>query len=177
MSCRPSKPLAVKYSPAPISSKLPRPSPKPTAGEVKKYYAEHPELFAQRRVFVLEEIVVPPTEGLATGLKEQAAKARSMQDFVAWLKSQNAKFTENRGARAVEQILLDRLPQLQAMKEGEIRLIEGGGRLNVFRLAAVQAAPVDEPTASHPAHPAVPLQSAAGLGKWRSTRRRARSNT
>ena len=39
--------------------------PKPTADDVKKYYAEHPALFAERRVYSLEEIAVQPKEGFA----------------------------------------------------------------------------------------------------------------
>ena len=35
--------------------------PRPTEEEIKKYYAEHPELFARRRVFNLEEILMQPT--------------------------------------------------------------------------------------------------------------------
>lgn len=122
--------------------------PKPTAEEVKKYYAEHPELFAQRRIFSLEELVVQPKEGLAAGLREQAAKARSTQDVAAWLKSQDARFAANRGVRSAEQIPLELLPKLQAMKDGEIRLIEAGDRLYVFRVVATKAAPVDEATAA-----------------------------
>jgi len=118
--------------------------PKPTPEEVKKYYAEHPELFAQRRVFNLEEIVVAPKEGLAAALSAQVAKARAMQEIAAWLKSQGAQFAENRGVRPAEQIPLELLPRLAAMKDGEIRQIEGGGRLYVFRVVSTQLAPVDE---------------------------------
>lgn len=122
--------------------------PKLTAEEIKKYYAEHPELFAKRRIFNLEEILVLPKEDIATGLREQTATARSMQDVAAWLKSQNAKFTVNRGERAAEQIPLELLPKLAAMKDGEIGLVEAGGHLEVFQVIATQAAPVDEATAA-----------------------------
>lgn len=122
--------------------------PVPAAEEIKKYYAAHPELFAQRRIFTLEEIVALPVDGLADMLRQYMAKSRTMQEIAAWLKSQEAVYAENRGLRAAEQVPMDLLPQLHAMTVGEIRLIEGGGRLNVFRLVAVQPAPVDEPTAA-----------------------------
>lgn len=122
--------------------------PKPTAEEVKKYYADHPLLFAQRRAFILEEIVVLPKEDLASRLREQVAKVRSMKDIAAWLKSQDIKFAANRFTRAAEQIELDLLPTLQAMKDGETRLIETGGRLNVIHVVATQAAPMDEAAAT-----------------------------
>ncbi len=121
--------------------------PKPTTDEAKKYYAEHPELFTQRRLFNLEELAVQPTAGLGAQLKEQAAKARSLQEIAEWLKSRQVRFAENRGVRAAEQIPLDLLPKLQAMKSGEIQAIEGAGGLYVVRIVATVASPVDEATA------------------------------
>jgi EpsD family peptidyl-prolyl cis-trans isomerase len=127
-----------------------RSQPKPTPDEVKKYYAEHPELFAQRRLYSLEEIAVEPKEGIAAGLREQLAKRRSLRDIVAWLQSQGAQFVANRGARAAEQLPMEMLSRLQAMKDGEIQVFESGGRYNVVRIAASKNEPVDEATASAP---------------------------
>lgn len=127
-----------------------RSQPKPTPDEVKKYYAEHPELFAQRRLYSLEEIAVEPKEGIAAGLREQLAKGRSMRDIAAWLQSQGAQFVPNRGARAAEQLPMEMLSRLQAMKDGEIQVFETGGRYNVVRITASKNEPVDEATASAP---------------------------
>jgi EpsD family peptidyl-prolyl cis-trans isomerase len=122
--------------------------PKPTPDEVKKYYAEHPELFSQRRLYSIEEISFPAAEGLAARVKEQVAKTRNLQDIANWLKAQGIQFTANRGARSAEQLPLALVPQIQSMKDGEIRLIEAPGGLQVLRLAASQSAPVDEEKAT-----------------------------
>jgi EpsD family peptidyl-prolyl cis-trans isomerase len=122
--------------------------PKPTPNEVKKYYEEHPELFSQRRLYNIEEISMPAQEGLAAKLKEQVAKTRSLQDIANWLKAQSIQFTANRGARSAEQLPLALLPQLQTMKNGEMRVIEAPGGLQVLRIAASQDAPVDEARAN-----------------------------
>lgn len=121
---------------------------KPTEDEVRKYYAAHPELFAQRRIFNLEEIVVAPQEGLAARLKDYLPKARSMAEVAAWLKSQNARYAENRSERAAEQIALEHVGRLQAMKDGEIGFAEQGGRVSIFRIAASRPAPVEEAVAA-----------------------------
>ncbi len=42
--------------------------PKPTTEEAKKYYAENPALFAERRIYNLQEIVLPATAGVAAEL-------------------------------------------------------------------------------------------------------------
>ncbi len=118
--------------------------PKPTPEEVKKYFGEHPEFFSQRRVFNVEEIALPATEGLAAKLRDQIAKTRSMEAIVAWLKSQNIEFKANSGVRFTEQIPVEYVQQMQSMKDGEIRLIENAGALLVVRVAASKTAPVDE---------------------------------
>ena len=119
--------------------------PRPTEDEVRKYYQEHPELFARRRVFNIEEILIAPQEGLPAALREQVAKLRSMKDILAWLKLRDAKFSANRGVRAAEQIPLEQLPKLQDMKDGTTQVFEASdGRLQVLRIVNSKLVPVDE---------------------------------
>ena len=121
----------------------------PAPEEVRKYYLAHPELFAQRRLYTLEEIAVAAGPGIAVALQERVAKGESMQQIVDWLKAREVRHAVNRGARAAEQIPLEMLPRLQAMKDGEMQLIESGGDgAVVIRVAATQAAPIDEASAA-----------------------------
>jgi EpsD family peptidyl-prolyl cis-trans isomerase len=122
--------------------------PKPSVEDVRKYYSDHPELFAQRRIYSLEEISLASKEGLAASLREQVAKARSMQEIGAWLRGQGIPFSENRSARPAEQFAMDTLARLVPMKEGEMRVFESPGALSVIRVAAAQTVPIDEATAS-----------------------------
>jgi len=122
--------------------------PKPTQDDVKKYYVDHPELFSQRRIFNLEELVIEQQENLAAKLGPQIAKARSLQEIANWLKEQNVRFAPNSGVRAAESLPLNILPKLQAMKDGEIKMMEVDNRLYVFRLAASKSAPVSEAAAT-----------------------------
>ena len=86
---------------------------------------------------------------IAAGLREQLSKVRSMQEIANWLHSQGVKFLANRGVRAAEQIPLEILPKVQAMKEGQIQLFDAGdGRFQVLRVVAFKAEPVDEATAT-----------------------------
>jgi len=123
--------------------------PKTATWEVQKYYKEHPELFAQRRLFNLEELAFAANSDVATGLREQLSKARSMQEIADWLQSQEVKFVVNRGVRAAEQVSLEMLPKLQAMKEGQNQLFEASSeRFLVIRLVAYKSEPVDEASAA-----------------------------
>lgn len=121
---------------------------KPTPEEIKQYYAEHPELFAQRRLYVLEEITFVPRDDIGAELRAELPGLRTMQGIAEWLKTREVQFTVNRGARAAEQIPIEMLPRLGGMKDGEIRVLEGGGRLVVVRVVATKPAPVDEAKAA-----------------------------
>jgi EpsD family peptidyl-prolyl cis-trans isomerase len=117
--------------------------PQPAADQVKKYYDEHPELFAQRRLFSIEEIALTADDKVAGELREQVAKGRSMKEIAEWLTSREVKFAPNRGLRAAEQVPLELLPRLQQMKDGEIRMFDTGEHREVVHLLASRAAPVD----------------------------------
>jgi EpsD family peptidyl-prolyl cis-trans isomerase len=122
--------------------------PKPSEEDVKKYYAEHPELFANRRVYNIEEITAISKEDIGPGLREQIAKGRSMADIGRWLISRGVQVVPNRGVRAAEQIPMEILGRLQAMKDGTTESFKTANGYNVVRVVASRTAPVDEATAS-----------------------------
>jgi EpsD family peptidyl-prolyl cis-trans isomerase len=122
--------------------------PKPTTEEAKQYYAEHPNLFAERRLYRLEEITLGANAELAAALRARAAKARSMKEIADWLQSQQVKFAANRSVRAAEQIALDLLSKLHRANAGEIIVAEAGPNLQVIRVLETKTEPVDAATAA-----------------------------
>jgi EpsD family peptidyl-prolyl cis-trans isomerase len=123
--------------------------PKPAPYEVESYYRKHPELFAQRRIFSLDELNFVANYDVAAEARAQVSKSRSLKDLASWLQSRGIAFTANRSVRAAEQIPLEILPKLQLMKEGESQLFGAGGtRYRFIRLVGYQAAPIDEVAAA-----------------------------
>lgn len=121
---------------------------KPPADEVRKFYAEHPELFAQRRVFNVQELAIRATPEQIAALKEKMGKSNSLGDVTQWLREQKIQFTGNAGLRAAEQLPMELLPRYQAMKDGQTALITGASGAIVVHLAASRADPRDEKTAT-----------------------------
>jgi len=119
-----------------------------TPEEVKKYYNEHPQLFAQRRVFQVEEIALRRQEGLAAALTEQAQKTRSIQGIAAWLRSKNIHFAQNERFIASEEIPLSMLAKVHATKEGDIQISETPEAVSAFRVVSSRAAPIEEAAAA-----------------------------
>src|SRR3954468_7809815 len=122
--------------------------PKPSDEDAKKYYAEHPELFAERRIYSIEELVVPQKQVAVDSVKAQVAKTKDLAQVAAWLKAQKVEVGATRGVRAAEQIPMTWVGEINKMKEGEVRVFENGERLNIVRLVAARSAPVDEKVAT-----------------------------
>lgn len=121
--------------------------PTPADNEVKKYFAEHPQLFAERRIFNMQEIVTSSAPGVAEQLRSFAAAGKPAEEAIAWLKSQDIKFGSGSATRAAEQIPLDVLTQIHPLKEGQSLVIEAAKGITFLRIVSSQLAPIDEATA------------------------------
>lgn len=122
--------------------------PKPAPFEVKTYYRQHPELFAKRRVFDLEELAFVANAETIAELRAFLSPERSLNQVADWLQAKGIKASAHRGVRAAELIPLDMLPRINEMNDGDAVLFEGeGGRCKVMRLVASKLAPLDEESA------------------------------
>jgi EpsD family peptidyl-prolyl cis-trans isomerase len=121
--------------------------PRPSREEIAAYYAAHPELFAERRVYSVEQVALARGAELAPALAERAKNGESLEALARWLESLEARFTIHRFTRAADELPLELLARLQAMRDGEVHLIETDGVV-VMRLAAARLAPLDAAAAA-----------------------------
>ncbi len=121
--------------------------PKPTDDDAQKYFAAHPELFSQRRIYKLQEIAVSPANAPVAQLRDMVAGRKSMEDIVAALKQQNIQFAPNAATQPAEQIPMELLAKLYVLKDGQATVVETPKAVYVMRVVASQAAPVEEAAA------------------------------
>lgn len=121
---------------------------KPSEQEIKDYYEKHPELFKARRIYNLREIAINAKEDFMPALQAEMAKAKSLNDIVDWLKSNNVQFATNAGVKPAEQIPLEILPKFQQLKDGQTAIVPSSGGLLVVQLVASQSQPLDEKQAT-----------------------------
>lgn len=121
---------------------------KPTSEEIRAYFAEHPELFSQRRVYRIQEITLPRMEEQLPALHEKVASSKSMEEIAAWLKARNIPFRAGGGVRPAEQLPMEILPKVHTLKDGQIALLQSAEGAVVVRIAGSETQPVDEGQAS-----------------------------
>jgi EpsD family peptidyl-prolyl cis-trans isomerase len=117
-------------------------APKPSSSEIDTFYKEHPELFESRRIFRLQELVVNISKDKIAEAESSLKEIKGINDIATWLKNKNYPFTVNSNVKAAEQLPLDLLKKLQALKDGEVLIVPTDRTLNIIHLAASQSAPI-----------------------------------
>ena len=117
---------------------------KPTPEAIKKYYDEHPALFKDRRIYSIQEIAIEAQPDQVQALREHLQEAKSISDFVEYLKAGNFKFSGNQAVRAAEQLPLNMLDAFAKMKDGQAILAPTPTGAQVIVLAGSRTEPVDE---------------------------------
>ncbi|MBI3156780.1 MAG: peptidyl-prolyl cis-trans isomerase, EpsD family, partial [Burkholderiales bacterium] len=91
----------------------------PTAQEIKAYYDANPALFAQRRVYNLQEIAIEATPEQRERLRAKIGELASVDAIVGYLRSESLRFSANQAVRPAEQLPLASVKAFAAMRPGQ----------------------------------------------------------
>ncbi|MBV8033194.1 MAG: EpsD family peptidyl-prolyl cis-trans isomerase [Betaproteobacteria bacterium] len=117
--------------------------------EVARFYAENPALFAQRRIYRYQELVVSAPPDKLELVRGELAGARDLEDVAGWLKWRSLKVSQVASATAAaEQLPLSYLPQLARMKPGDMAVFPSPLGASVIQLVQAQDAPLAESEAA-----------------------------
>ena len=83
--------------------------PEPTQQAMDSYHDAHPELFSQRKVYMIQELILAPTTLPAPELRRLVAKATSMTALAESLKKEGVNFKPNQVTQPAENLPLDQL--------------------------------------------------------------------
>ena len=115
---------------------------KPTDAEVSDYFNQHPELFANRKIYRLQEISVKAPKDKHEAIRNQLNASKTLNEFAEWLKSENFPVKAAQGVKAAEQLPLDMLPKLAQMPVGQAMVVNAPDGLLVIVMAGAQPQPV-----------------------------------
>lgn len=109
--------------------------------EKKTYYAEHPELFEQRRVYQLTVFAAKSTE-LTPTVMAALDHAKTPEATRQALEEARVHYTERSGEQSAEQLPLGMLKQFAAAEVGDILASAQGDTTNLMQITAAEIKPV-----------------------------------
>jgi len=117
-------------------------SVEPTDAEVSAYFDQHPDLFAKRKIYRLQEISIKAPKDKQEAIRAQLAASKTLNDFAMWLKAENFSAKAAQGVKPAEQLPLELLPKLAQMPHGQAIIVNAPDGLLVIVLADSQMQPV-----------------------------------
>ena len=116
----------------------------PTETEISDYRAKHPEIFANRKVYIMEELSFIVTPENVKDLKPLSDSAKTLEDVTTWLDSHQVKYGRTKSAHAAETVPGELLNKFSKMVIGDLIFINANGRTVVGRLVEVKDVPISE---------------------------------
>lgn len=115
----------------------------PADTEIQDYYDRHPELFAQRKVYRVQELELQLASARVAEVEAQLKQSRTLAEFADWLRAQGIDGKTGVAVKPAEQISAPMLAQLINMKDGQVVVVPmGENRVSVLQLQGSQAQPV-----------------------------------
>lgn len=123
-------------------------APKPSNSDIDEFYKSHSELFENRRVFRLQEIVVNLDQSKLSEVEASIKNIKGISEIAAWLKEKKYPFSANAAVKEAETLPSDMLKKLQVLKDGEMLILTTVGALHIINLAASQTVPISRTKAT-----------------------------
>lgn len=122
----------------------------PSSDEIDRYYESHPALFAQRRLYTLQEFAVEADTGRIGRLRDITSQAKSAEALANALRDLGLRFTTRQFVQAAEDVPLGLLSPLSKAMVGQSVLMQQAGGARIFTVLQLQQAPVERRMASDP---------------------------
>jgi EpsD family peptidyl-prolyl cis-trans isomerase len=116
----------------------------PGEAEINDYYAKHPELFSERRIYRLQELSVPLTPDNTEMVKAKLASSGNINEFGKWLREQKIQSRVAQSVKPAEQLPLEVLSRLHQLKDGQVLTLATGNSINIILVAGSQSQPISE---------------------------------
>lgn len=113
--------------------------PKPGSEEIENFVAENPSMFANRRVFVVDQIIVPQAN---QELLKALQPVKTMAEAQAVLQQRNIKSNNTVGVIDALTIPPQAAQQIAALPPGEVFIIPSGPGLRINQVRSSQVDPL-----------------------------------
>lgn len=114
----------------------------PQASDVAAYYEARPALYAQRRIYSLQELVVQATPEQTEALRRKLKGVSRFGEMTDYLRSAGLLVRASQTTQPAEALAPPLLQRLATMEDGQAMMLAAPGGVRIVHLAASQAAPM-----------------------------------
>lgn len=111
--------------------------------QVDRYYEQKPQLFAQRRLYTIQESAVEGAPEAIAALATKLSESRSADELAVLLQRSGLRSQSRVVAQAAEDLPLSLLDRLAPLEVGQSAVFTQGGAARIYTLLHAQKAPVD----------------------------------
>lgn len=120
----------------------------PTSDEVDRYYETHPELFSQRRIYLLQETAVEAAPAQLTALASMVAAAQNADEVAKLLREAGLRHSSRPVGQAAEDLPALVLAAVSKANAGQSFLLQQPGGARIYTVLSAHKAPVDRRAAT-----------------------------
>jgi EpsD family peptidyl-prolyl cis-trans isomerase len=114
----------------------------PSNEAIATYYAEHPGVFAERKIYRLREITLPLDAPALAEAKLRLDKKEDLADVLVWLRQQPGSFSDQMVLRPAEQLPVEVADRLLRVRRGETAAFQLARGLVIYELQSAEPAPL-----------------------------------
>lgn len=137
----------------------------PDAAAIDKYIAERPQMFAERKRLIMDQIQFDPPAD--TSRLKELETAHTMAEVASRLNAMGIAFQQGRGSLDTAAIAPDMLTRIQSLPAGEPFIVPANGKLVVSVVTGTEAVPVPEEQARQMAGQAMRNEELNKIGETR----------
>jgi EpsD family peptidyl-prolyl cis-trans isomerase len=119
---------------------------KPTAEEVQNYYRSNPALFANRKVYDMQQIILP-ADSFTPEFNALVDTGKSLDELASWLSNNNVQFTRASGLPSTADLPQQIVKNIDALGAGKPFIVKDLSRVTIASLHLRRDAPVTEESA------------------------------
>jgi EpsD family peptidyl-prolyl cis-trans isomerase len=114
----------------------------PSGEDIKKYFDAKPALFSARRLYMIQEFTIQGDANQTKDLQTKLEAGSTPQQFGETLKASGLKFNVNQVTQPAENLPLNLIDRIAALKDGQALYQQGSGGMKAILVVASREQPL-----------------------------------
>lgn len=115
--------------------------------EAARYFAAHPGLFSERKLYRLRELTLPADAPQASEMETRLKNGQQADQIHAWLEGKHAPFSDRNIVRLAEQLPIEAVERLRQAPSGQAVAFRSPRGVTLYEVQSAETLPVDWRTA------------------------------